>query len=415
MTIVTIEDGKLPTPEEIEEVFVNMPSTGGPNPTISQEQLEQIIANNLPAANEPLPEAANDADYLEEIKVTAKKPVDVAALAQALLALFKKGGIGGMIYYEFPPWLQEALQQEVNEQTQENADLDDEVQDALLTPGQNSVLDEIYVTAPAPEGLPPDGFFVETPGLPTVNKVGPYWDAYRERLARMEHVTVTAKRTKTQHIQEITFPWQTIEALPVYKPYPIPNFPGYKPFPESLPEPYPQPAPKKPPGVNPDTDPANRELPGKAPYIQGSIQMTIDPSLGLRLRIARQPARNREENRVRRDRKEERASRAYRTILFFVNKTYGELTELADLWQAIAQNIFVDGKPLYTYSNPAQALLNADDWSVNWMQMAVDYAAMEAQDRAIGKSSQKLREALNDMGYYGPNPGSYMPNLPPPP
>ena len=260
-----------------------------------------------------------------------------------------------------------------------------------------------------PEGLAPDGVFQETPYAAVINKVGPYWDDYRRRQSLLEHVTVTAKRTRNAHIKEINFPWELIQNMPINRPWEI-YLPGYKPFPESLPEPFPQPAPKKPPRQNPDTDPANLELPGSAPYIQGKIELSIDPQLGLQLKIARQPARNREENKLRRDRKDEKASRSYRTVLYFVNKTYGELTELQDLYQAITQNIFVDGKPLYTYSDPASALLNASDWSVNWQQMAIDLAAMEAQDRAIGKSSQKVRQALNEMGYYGPNPGSYMPN-----
>ena len=201
--------------------------------------------------------------------------------------------------------------------------------------------------------------------------------------------------------------------MPIHTPYPI-YTPGYKPFPESLPEELPVRAPDQPPKVNPDTDPANDQLPGNAPFIQGKIELTLDPNRGLQLKIARQPARNLEENRLRQDKKDEKAQRTYRTILYFVNKTYGEWTELQDLYQAITQNIYVDGRPLHTYKDPLAALKNADHWSVDWEQMALDYAAMEAQDRAIGKASKRGREALNDMNYWGPNPGSYVPDPPPP-
>ena len=310
---------------------------------------------------------------------------------------------------DLPPWLEQALQESVNEITEETLKDDDEVQDALITPDESPVLEEVFVyPEPGTVGQPARNLF---PGK--VSPIDP------QRLMSIqdwfrEHVTVTAKRLPKQHVKEITFPWELIEAVPIHTPYPI-YTPGYKPFPESLPEELPVRAPDQPPKVNPDTDPANDQLPGNAPFIQGKIELTLDPNLGLQLKIARQPARNLEENRLRQDKKDEKAQRTYRTILYFVNKTYGEWTELQDLYQAITQNIYVDGRPLHTYKDPLAALKNADDWSVDWEQMALDYAAMEAQDRAIGKASKRGREALNDMNYWGPNPGSYVPDPPPPP
>jgi hypothetical protein len=54
--------------------------------------------------------------------------------------------------------------------------------------------------------------------------------------------------------------------------------------------------------------------------------------------------------------------------------------------------------------------LRADEFTVDWEQMAIDYALMEATDAAIGKMSKTQRDVLNEMGYYGPNIGSYLPD-----
>lgn len=404
MIIHQIEDG-LPTPDQIEEILIRS-STGNPNPQISEEQLRDLIERNLQAANEPLPPAANDPGPLEEIRVTGQSPVDPADLARFLLNLLRRGGMGYLGVQDLPPWLEQALQESVNEITEETLKDDDEVQDALITPGANPALEEVFVyPEPGTVGQPARNLFPGKVSPIDPQRLMSIQDYFRE------HVVVTAKRLPNQHVKEITFPWELIEAVPVHRPYPV-YTPGYKPFPESLPEELPVRAPDRPPRTNPDTDPANDQLPGNAPFIQGKIELTLDPNLGLRLKIARQPARNLEENRLRQDKKDQKAQRTYRTILYFVNKTYGELTELQDLYQVITQNIFVDGRPLYTYKNPWEALKNADDWTVDWEQMALDYAAMEAQDRAIGKASKNVREVLNEIGYYGPNPGSYIPEPP---
>lgn len=413
MTTV-IEDGGLP-PDIIDEIKITeLRSKGWGNPRITEEKLRDLIERT--AANENLPTAANDPGPMEEVTVTGRTPVDPTDLARFLLTLLRRGGIGYLGAYDYPPWLEEALQNAVNEQTDQTLTEDDEIQEALLDPDPSpALIEEVKVYG---EYTPtPDDEYTPTPDV--FGTSFDYYDLSKEyrratsRRSRMEHITVTAKRTKNAHIQTINFPWEFISTFPIARPHEI-ILPGYKPFPESLPEPFPEIAPGQPPKENPDTDPADDTLPGEAPFIQGNIELNIDPNNGVQLKIARQPARNREENKLRRDRKEQKASRAYRKVLLFVNQTYGELTELQDLWQVIAQNIYIDGKPLFAFDNPAVALLEADpsEIRVAWQNMMVDYAAMEAQDRLIGKMAQNTRHALNEMNYYGPNPGSFMPDPP---
>ncbi|NBT30131.1 MAG: hypothetical protein EBT18_11760, partial [Gammaproteobacteria bacterium] len=104
-----------------------------------------------------------------------------------------------------------------------------------------------------------------------------------------------------------------------------------------------------------------------------------------------------------------------RRALLFVNRTLGEATELMDLWQVVGQNIYVRGKRLTDYDDPSAVLLNANPAAitVDFEQMLIDYAAMEAMDRGIGKLQKGQRQALNDLGYWGPNIGSYLPDVPP--
>jgi hypothetical protein len=162
-------------------------------------------------------------------------------------------------------------------------------------------------------------------------------------------------------------------------------------------------------------DPYPGLKPRTAQNIQGSIDLKITPR-GLRLRSRVKPRlakRRREENTRRKDSKETGASAKYRRILRFVNKTFGEATEMADMWDAIAWNVTVNGKPLASYADPVQALQYAAEsgnWEADFEQMATDIAFQELMDSIIGKTARTGRNALNEMNYYGPNPGSYVPD-----
>jgi hypothetical protein len=164
-------------------------------------------------------------------------------------------------------------------------------------------------------------------------------------------------------------------------------------------------------------DPFPGIKPRTAQNLNGSIDLKITPR-GLRLRSRVKPRlakRRREENKRRKDSKETSASAKYRRILRLVNKTFGEATEMADLYEVIAWNITIAGRPLATYADPAQALAYAaetGDWDADFEQMAADYAMMELTDRAIGSVMRSHRQTLNELGYYGPNLGSYVPDVP---
>ena len=136
----------------------------------------------------------------------------------------------------------------------------------------------------------------------------------------------------------------------------------------------------------------------------GSIQ--IEPTLegGLRYRaVQKLRPRQREENKLRKDRKSEKASSQIRAVYRLVNKTYGELTELQDLWEVISENVYVDGKKLSSYENVTEALAAAAqgaDFYVDYEQLAMDYALMEIQDYAIGRMSQFYGHTVSETGWW---------------
>lgn len=380
------EDGVPSTVEEIE--VIERRSKGIGNPRITEDQLRKLIDQN--AANDPFPDAANDDEILEEVNVTGRKPVDPSQWWRYLLALFRRGGIGAIGIYDLPPFVIDALQESVNEVTEETLKDDDEVQDGL-----NQGIEEILVTAPGPGVMDPFSSNSVYKDQSFLAGIITYRQA-QYKLSLMEEIKVTAKNLKNAHKHEIVWPRELIELSPIVKPFPY-FVPGFRPTPQHPVEPFPGPAPKKPPAQNPTDDPADQSLPGTAPFIQGNIALTLDPNLGVRLAIRRQPARNREENKLRQDRKDQMSARIYRSILYFVNRTYGTYDELMDLWQVIGQNVYVDGVPLYSKNNPFQAMLDADSWDVDWEQMAIDYAAEQATDKAFGKMGQMSAEAQQGL------------------
>ena len=355
-----------------------------------------------PAANDPLPEAAND-PLLEEVKVTGKN----WAKYIAWLRVWGRGwpGFGSMPSQEF---IDKLYQDAVNELTEEDAKTQPEIEEAIEN---DDPLEEVFVTA---EKLPETTAQPSPAADPVIQ--GDPWAA----APPLEEVKVTAKNLKHGAAQTIQLGWSDLELFFNHYWQPAHNRPidpGYRP-PNEEPEPLPEIAPKKPPKVNPDSNPDDNPLSDLAgnPYISVGIALTLSPGTGIQIRTVKrlEPSGRREENRVRKDRKEQKAGRRYRALLRIFNMTFGTATEVLDFWNVLADNITINGTPLSQMRDPIAALKRAAEngqWDVDMDQALVDLLFNEIQDRMIGRSSQLGREALNEMGYYGPNPGSYDSHL----
>lgn len=389
--ISVIEDGgSVPT----DEIVVRGSKDYWRNPRISEEQLRRSIDRNRPAANSP--DAANDPNYLEEVEVRERRLPDINL--RQIMALLRRspwGRLGALGDQTLPRWVQEAIKEAEKEATEDVMAENDLVQDALLDPAPSPVLPEVKIfgkVTPKPQ-VSPGALF----------DFAKRWHGDPWASPSAEEITVYGKRTRTgAHVQVINFPWELISILPVHPPRPV-NDPDYLPFPESLPEPKPAPAPKKPPKTEPDAEPSPDNLPGKAPFMEGVITFQINPNTGIRVSIKRNPARNREENKLRRDRKDETAAKAYRRILYVVNTTYGSLDELQELWQALAQNIEINGTPLYNLSNPAERLwagMKHGTIDVDFIGMVQDLAYNQMQDKMFGKLGQMSGEAQQGLGLH---------------
>ena len=118
-----------------------------------------------------------------------------------------------------------------------------------------------------------------------------------------------------------------------------------------------------------------------------------------------------DENKSRKDQKQGNAATLYRSILWAISRTYGAYTEIEEFLMAILDNIWVGTRRLTDY--PWQMwgkILNFGDWRLDWEKAARQIAYLELEDRVFGKTAKAQREALNAMGYWGPNAGSYLPN-----
>jgi len=397
----------------LEEVYV--PGTR-PRPDKLLPYLDDLrpgtgpVPNSWPImpANEPLPPPANDELPIEEVKVTGKN-------LKRLLSLLR-WGLRGWPGFDSTMSNEELLrlyQLGVNLQTEQDLETQEEL-DENLDP---DVLDESTENelnrrpGQFKPGLGDFGFSAQDAA--ELQKL--------IKLLRLEEVVVTAKRIKHGTQSTLVVPWNTAELFFNHywtNPSAFPIDPGYRPFPESPPEVAPEIAPLRPPRQNPTTDPDRSTLqtPAGSPYVSGNIALTLDPNIGLQLKIARKPDQARyEENIPRRDRKYGKAVRLYRSLLRVHTTTFGTYTEILDFMDVLMNNLTVDGKYLWKYDNPYQMLLYAirtGNWDINWQAFAMDYAANQAQDFYIGFAAGSARQALNEMGYWGPNPGSYLPDPP---
>ena len=349
------------------------------------------------AANDELPPAANDEDYLEEVKVTGKS---YARWLDAFSKAFRRGwpGFDSVLT---PAQLAELYQEQLNELTEQDAKTQPEIEEAIQN---GDPLEEVFVTAPAPQELP-------------ISQPASVPDYYTK--PPIEEIVIKAKKIKHGAAHTVEIGWPELELF--FNHYWTPPVRqgwdhGYKPG-KNLPEPRPQIAPKKPPKVNPDSNPDDTPLGDLAgnPYISVGIALSLKPQQGIQIRTVKklEPAARREENKVRRDRKEQHAARRYRAVLRVFNMTFGTATEVLDFWNIIADNITVGGKLLSQWKDPIAALkwaAESGQWDVDMDQALIDLLQNQTQDKMIGRAAQLQRQALNEMGYYGPNAGSYLPD-----
>lgn len=380
----------------------NVPGTSRDPGRPGSNSTGTVEGGERPAANDPLPEAAND-PLLEEVKVTGKN----WAKYTTWLRTFGRGwpGFGSIPSQEF---IDKLYQDAVNELTEQDAQTQSEIEEAIQN---DDPLEEVFVSA---KKLP-----VQAADVAADIYQGLQGDPWASA-PPMEEITVRAKNLKHGAAQTIQIGWSDLELF--FNHYWQPGRPrridpGYRP-PNELPEPLPELAPRQPPKVNPDTNPDDTPLGDLSgnPYISVGIALTLSPGTGIQIRTVKklEPAARREENKVRRDRKEQHASRRYRALLRVFNMTFGTATEVLDFWNILADNITINGIPLSQIRDPLAALKRAAEngqWDIDMDQALMDLLFNQVQDNMIGRSSRLGREALNQMGYYGPNPGSYDSHL----
>ena len=391
--------------KRIEEVHVrgrrqSAPGSNRPDfrkPSISTPGSVSNVGANLPdAANDPI----------EEVKVTGKNWAKYAKW----LARMDPRLRAALTIYDLGRMYQESL----NELTERDVNGQTEIEEAMAY--DDDPLEEVYVTAPAPEGLPPDGIFSETARGRVLSRG---WTKIHAP-PPIPEILVKAQNLKRGKANTIELPWQTIELF--FQHYWKPAHrqawdQGYRPTKHDSPEPRPEKAPLKPPKVNPDTNPDDTPLGALKgnPEISLGITVKLDPQRGLKIRTQKNlNPRKQEENTVRKDRKEQHAARRYRAILRVFNMTFGTATEVLDVWNIIADNMTVKGRQLSSFKDPVAALRYAaktGDFDIDMDQALLDLLANHIQDQMIGKASQMQRQALNEMGYYGPNAGSYDSHL----
>lgn len=113
---------------------------------------------------------------------------------------------------------------------------------------------------------------------------------------------------------------------------------------------------------------------------------------GLAMRWRR--SEHRGQRKRRRDKKGQDAV-LYRAALSFINRTWGRIDELADLYEAIAWNVYIDGVP---------AAINGwagGEIEVDYEGLIVDLLMNEVVDYATGRLSRAERDALRKLGYTG--------------
>lgn len=377
---------------------------GGRRPTPKGKKSEEPIDPFKDPENPYPPE-------MEEVHVYGKYPI--LGPADFLGGGHGIGPYWGEVIDRFViPWINKYFEEEVDAVNEALTEIfKDEAKTAL----------EVYdsytdMALNGTNGLSPDALLPEitVPDRPTYAT-----DIHNAGL--MEHVHVTAPRISTSGtiITDISFglDWVTNFAFRPMGVLPRRALSG-----DAFKQETPSVRPYGRPDIGPKVNPMPEIVPDKdyVPDYDGSVGVDFKPDKGLSFNLRLTPRtstrRPSQENKQRKDKKHHKAARTYRSVLIMVTRTYGTYTELRDLYEAFAWNVKVDGKFLVHHSDPIAALLagftGESEMTINWQGMAVDMALMQGMDRFIGQTARIGRRALNNLNYWGPNPGSYTPDYP---
>ncbi len=118
------------------------------------------------------------------------------------------------------------------------------------------------------------------------------------------------------------------------------------------------------------------------------------------------PSRKRKRDTKSRD----KSGRMYKRALRFINKTYGEFSEVLDAFEVLVWNINKvnpDGTQTPAmliergnYQDTLQGLIDGE-YELDVGSFLIDFSVMQAQDLIIGKMSQTAQQGLNAAGYTG--------------
>lgn len=210
-----------------------------------------------------------------------------------------------------------------------------------------------------------------------------------------EGITVIAKETPTKSVRdfEISIPLEDMQILKPPKSQPVEPPPEFlqpenwmphqeNPWPEEFPPELPIVKVEISPSTIEPVQPKWNDLPYYA--WKADVKPVIKTRIKFEMRL---PPKTKvaEGNRLR-SKKEKKgrnyaAANMYRGLLKVINKTYGEVDELRDVYHAFRENSWID---------------NNGDLMLNIEQFATDIFMMQLEDKAIGKIMSKYREALQD-------------------
>lgn len=354
-----------------------------------------------------------------------KPPIpEVVVRAPRITQLFQRFSMFASIYYmtqnKPPDDLINMALEYLQAQTDEDLSLNEAI-NARTEAQRNPNIDETQI-ADIPETAE-----VSVPGMEEVIVVAP----------RINRVSRSLDITFPPGMPATVEPWNRPEWLPdlgvVTVPVPEPlAVPRDNPWQEIVRE-----TPEFVPNNRPEEDP---DLPVPLPGLGGATPLTSavivpTPAGGLTLSFKQQTrvetmnwakGKRPQENRKRKDRKSKRASAAIRALYKLINKTYGEYTELQDLYEVITQNITVvylgglvrwklsdidepdeDDILRYKFGTRLEAQIHHLQMAykygevvVDWEQLAYDYFVMQVIDTTIGFANMLYGKTQSEHGWY---------------
>lgn len=173
--------------------------------------------------------------------------------------------------------------------------------------------------------------------------------------------------------------------------------------PEQAPEQAPQEEPASEPALDPETLPSLPDMKMELAVRQGRLEFIIQQMPAAR-------PQHKWENRRRKDTKSKH-NQLYRTVMKFITKTFGEVTEILDMIDAVFDNVEYRGKSLNRYSlkrrieilkGIEEGRISLSSLKIDWEQMIVDIVAMNAMDTLVGKVAGKAAQARVSGNWYAP-------------